>query len=89
MHDPASDRSKRLAQHSGVLVHLSWWVQNCSCRGVSDRALNFTLLVWTREPRRPCKIVSVRNFRSEPLLHERGTPSERALNEVSQQCSTG
>jgi hypothetical protein len=53
-----------------------------------DSALNFTLLVWTREPWRQYKIVSDLNFRIEPLLHERGTPSERALNEVSRQSST-
>ncbi len=52
-------------------------------------ALNFTLLVWTRQPRRHYKLVSDLNFRIEPLLHERGTPSEKALNEVGRQCSTG
>ncbi|WP_399216016.1 hypothetical protein [Synechococcus sp. EJ6-Ellesmere] len=53
-----------------------------------DSALNFILLVWTREPRRHYKIVSDLNFRIEPLLHERGTPSESALDEVSRQSST-
>jgi len=45
-------------------------------------------MVWTREPRRRYKIVSDLNVRIEPLLHERGTPSERALNEVGRQPST-
>ncbi len=45
-------------------------------------------LGWTREPRRQYEIVSGLNFRIEPLLHERGTPSERALNEVGRQSST-
>ncbi len=48
---------------------------------LSNSALNFTLLLWTRQPRRQYKIVSDRNFRIEPLLHERGTSSEKALNE--------
>ncbi len=62
-----------------------------SCResALSDAALNFTLLVWTRQPRRQYKLVSNINSRSEPLLHERGTPSEKALNELGRQCSTG
>ncbi|QPN59009.1 hypothetical protein H8F24_13000 [Synechococcus sp. CBW1002] len=46
------------------------------------------VLVWTREPRRQYKIVSDLNFRIEPMLHERGTPSERALNAVGRQSST-
>ncbi|MFQ6537682.1 MULTISPECIES: mechanosensitive ion channel family protein [Aphanothece] len=37
-----------------------------------DSALNFTLLVWTREPRRQYEIVSDLNFRIEALLRERG-----------------
>jgi small-conductance mechanosensitive channel len=37
-----------------------------------DSALNFTLLVWTQEPRRQYEIVSDLNFRIEALLHERG-----------------
>jgi hypothetical protein len=46
------------------------------------------MLVGKREPRQQYKIVSDLNFRIEPLLHERGTPSERALNEVGRQSST-
>ena len=53
-----------------------------------DSALNFTLLVGKWEPRRKYKFVSDLNVRIESLLHERGTPSERALNEVHRQSST-
>jgi hypothetical protein len=56
--------------------------RNHPWRQHGDSALNVTLLLWTREPRRQYKSVSDLNFRIEPLLHERGTPSERALNEV-------
>jgi small-conductance mechanosensitive channel len=37
-----------------------------------DSSLNFTLLVWTREPRRQYEIVSDLNYRIEALLRERG-----------------
>jgi hypothetical protein len=37
---------------------------------------------------RQYEIVSDLNFRIEALLHERGTPSERALNELGRQSST-
>ncbi|WP_087069338.1 mechanosensitive ion channel family protein [Cyanobium sp. NIES-981] len=37
-----------------------------------DSALNFTLLVWTREPKRQYETVSDLNFRIEALLRERG-----------------
>lgn len=37
-----------------------------------DSSLNFTLLVWTREPRRQYEIVSDLNFRIEAILREQG-----------------
>jgi small-conductance mechanosensitive channel len=40
--------------------------------GFGDSALNFTLLVWTSEPRRQYEIKSDLNFRIEALLRERG-----------------
>jgi hypothetical protein len=46
------------------------------------------MLVGKREPRQQYKIVSDLNFRIQPLLHERGTTSERALDDVSRQSST-
>ena len=49
--------------------------------------------VWCRvqlrqEPRQQYKIVSDLNVRVERRLHERATPSERALNEVGRQSIT-
>jgi hypothetical protein len=41
-----------------------------------------------QEPRQQYKIVSDLNFRVERRLHERDTPSERALNEVGRQSIT-
>ncbi|MEX1317329.1 MAG: mechanosensitive ion channel domain-containing protein [Synechococcaceae cyanobacterium] len=40
--------------------------------GFGDSSLNFTLLVWTSEPRRQYEIKSDLNFRIEALLRERG-----------------
>jgi len=40
--------------------------------GFGDSALNFTLLVWIREPMRQYQITSDLNFRIEALLRERG-----------------
>lgn len=40
--------------------------------GFGDSSLNFTLLVWTGEPRRQYEIRSDLNFRIEALLRERG-----------------
>lgn len=40
--------------------------------GFGDSALNFTLLVWIREPMRQYQIKSELNFRIEALLRERG-----------------
>jgi small-conductance mechanosensitive channel len=40
--------------------------------GFGDSSLNFTLLVWTSEPRRQYEIKSDLNFRIEALLRQRG-----------------
>jgi small-conductance mechanosensitive channel len=40
--------------------------------GFGDSSLDFTLLVWTREPRRQYQIKSDLNFRIEAILRERG-----------------